>query len=294
MLCTEGLTHLTNRADHVGLINGIQFLEQGPSIHHLLFADDNLFLCKAQADQASTIQLILTTYGELTGQTINLDKSSLSFGNKVDEQLRVNIQGKFGIFSEGGVGSYLGLPECFSGSKVDFLAFIQEKMKARFSGWYAKSLLHGGKEMLLKAVAMALPVYAMSCFKLPKSTCKKLTSAMADYWWNTMENKKKIHWIDRDKLCILKQDGGLGFKDIQLFNHALLAKQVWRLLQFPTCLLALFLKSRYFGCSSFLQAEMGDKHSFAWRNIIHGRALLKEGLQQMVGNGRSLRVWTSQ
>ena len=114
VLCAEGLTYLLNQASDEGRLHGIQFSRDGPAIHHLFFADDSLFLFKADILQCQAFQEILQKYEKATGQVINLAKSSLTFGKNIDPVLKEQIQTTLGILSEGGACTYLGLPECFS------------------------------------------------------------------------------------------------------------------------------------------------------------------------------------
>lgn len=49
------------------------------------------------------------------------------------EQDKANIQAIFGIFIEGGASKYLGLSECFNGSKLDLFAYFKDIMKVGLS-----------------------------------------------------------------------------------------------------------------------------------------------------------------
>ncbi|XP_048596342.1 uncharacterized protein LOC125578099 [Brassica napus] len=150
VLCTEGLIHLMHKAVENGSIHGIQFSEEGPMIHHMLFADDCLLICKASSEQANKLIEILQIYESATGQLINVAKSAITFGVKVKDNIKAEIKQITGIEKEGGTGSYLGLPECFSGSKTEILAYIYDRLRDRLSGWFAKLLSLGERKSLSK------------------------------------------------------------------------------------------------------------------------------------------------
>lgn len=81
-----------------------------------------------------------------------------------------------------------------------------------------------GKETLIKAVAQAIPTYAMSCFDLTKSLCEEISSMICRYWWSQQGGQHKCHWIGWERLTKAKKDGGLGFHDLHIFHMAMLAR----------------------------------------------------------------------
>ena len=81
----------------------------------------------------------------------------------------------------------------------------------------------------------------------------------------------------------------MGFRDMEAFNQALLAKQAWRLLQALGSLYARVLKARYYDHGSILNATCPAGASYTFKSILHDRNLLLDGLIWRVGMGPQSR-----
>ena len=75
-----------------------------------------------------------------------------------------------------------------------------------------------------------------------------------------------------------KHYGGLGFRDIELFNLAPLARQAWRVLMEHNSLCAWILKSKYSPSVDFVQAKLGGSPSQVWRSLLEGGDTLSQGI----------------
>ncbi|CAL9002074.1 unnamed protein product [Prunus brigantina] len=112
-----------------------------------------------------------------------------------------------------------------------------------------------------------------------------------DFWWNGNNGDRKIHWLAWDKLCQPKDLGGLGFRDLYAFNLAMLAKQGWRLIQYPDSLIARVLRAKYFPDKSFLDVPVSDNSSYVWKSICAARKILLQGSRWQVGSGAEIDIW---
>ncbi|KAL9294112.1 putative ribonuclease H domain, reverse transcriptase zinc-binding domain-containing protein [Arabidopsis thaliana] len=135
---------------------------------------------------------------------------------------------------------------------------------------------------MLKSVAMAMPVYAMSCFKLPLGIISEIESLLMNFWWEKTTNHRGIPWIAWKRLQYTKKEGGLGFRDLAKFNDALLAKQVWRIIHYPNSLFARVMKARYFKDVSILDSKASSYQSYGWASLLAGRDVIKKEADNVV------------
>jgi hypothetical protein len=279
LICAEGLSALLQKSSLVGRLKGLQTSRLGPWVSHLFFADDSLLFGKASLDESREFMEILQLYEASSGQQLNREKTAIFFSPNTSPATRKSIQDFWGSSGVQNFDKYLGLPALIGRSKRAIFNGLKERIVSRLQGWKEKFLSKAGREILIKAVAQAIPTYTMNCFRLPKTWCDEVNSLIAQYWWRQNTDKRKIHWLKWDKLCTAKEDGGLGFRNLHMFNTALLSKQCWRLLDNHQSLFFRVFKAKYFPLCSFLDAKLGSAPSFLWRSFLSGRELLLKGIR---------------
>ena len=183
LLCAEGLSTLIHQAARKKLITGISITKGCPKVTHLLFADDSILFCKASLEECHLLRSILMEYEEASGQKVNTDKSSIFFSPNTAQATRDEIFNILGPMQNSRLTKYLGFPSLIGRSKKQVFAILKERIGQKLAGWKGKLLSISGKEILIKAVALAIPTYTMSCFLLPQGLCDDMERMMKNFWW---------------------------------------------------------------------------------------------------------------
>ncbi|KAL0337622.1 UNVERIFIED_CONTAM: hypothetical protein Scaly_2037300 [Sesamum calycinum] len=97
----------------------------------------------------------------------------------------------------------------------------------------------------------------------PTTVCREIEGMMADFIWHNKETRR-VHWLSWDKLCMKKEEGGLGFRKLGAFNLAMLVKQ----------------------------AVAGLGCSFTWRSILSARDLLSARMWWHIRTNQNVQIWT--
>ena len=237
------------------------------------------------------IQALLSIYEEASGKKLNRDKTTLFFSKSTDSEIQDSIKDLLSVLEIKQYEKYLGLPSFVGRKRKASLAFIKERVRKKLQGWKKKILSQARREVLLKAVVQAIPMYSMSCFKLPITLCHEIEAMVSKFWWGQRGTRRHIHWVKWSTMCRPKSLGGMGFQELQKFNDAMLGKQVWRLLQNQDSLFVKFFKTKFFPHGTIFDAKE-NKGSFAWKSILKGRDVIRQGLKWRMGNGSKVRIFS--
>ncbi|MCH92242.1 putative non-LTR retroelement reverse transcriptase [Trifolium medium] len=109
------------------------------------------------------------------------------------------------------------------------------------------------------------------------------------------EEARKIHW---DKVCIDRENGGLGVRRVSEFNLSLFGKWWWRMLVEREGLWFKVLAAKY-GVEDGLILGGGNKASVWWEDLVRvkeGRGHLvgrwfDDNVSRVMGDGESLSFW---
>ncbi|XP_075649758.1 uncharacterized protein LOC142620243 [Castanea sativa] len=193
LFCTEGLHGLITKAANNGDIRGVSICKIGPKLTHLLFADDSLVFCRSTEAECHHLLHILSAYERASGQQVNRAKTNLFFSKSTSHEMQGHIKEALRVEVVQQYDKYPGLPSFVGRNKKASFDNIKQRVWKKLQGWEGNLLSQAGREILIKAVAQALPIYTMSCFKLPIRLCHDIEALIRRFFWRQRGNNRKIN-----------------------------------------------------------------------------------------------------
>lgn len=100
---------------------------------------------------------------------------------------------------------------------------------SRLSSWSAKSLSFAGRLLLIKTVITGITTFWCTMFILPQACVKHINSLCGVFLW---KGDIEEHYAARASWKVVtkpKQEGGLGIKNLSIWNKACCLKLIWLL-----------------------------------------------------------------
>ncbi|GKV26879.1 hypothetical protein SLEP1_g36097 [Rubroshorea leprosula] len=189
ILCMEYLSIKLSNDMAEGKWKGSKAGKRGPTLSHMFFADDLVFVGKATLTNAQYLKDTLDFFCSRSGQMVNNAKSKILFSKNVDQITRDNISQSLGYQQTNELG----------------------------------------KATLVSSVLASIPNYFMQVMWLPSSVHKEIDKISRNFLWGSVVDQRKIHLVDWDTICKPKSHGGLGIRSARNANTVAMSKLNWRI-----------------------------------------------------------------
>ncbi|WMV51732.1 hypothetical protein MTR67_045117 [Solanum verrucosum] len=257
-----------------------------PNINHLSYADDTILFCSGDKGSIIKMMMVLQRYEEVSGQLINMAKSYFYLHEKTPLIFFIRLRKLTGIRQGEFSMTYLGCPVFYGRKKSSYFEDLMRKVARRILSWQNKFLSFGGKFILINHVLQSIPIHLLAALTPPKSVIRKLHQLFAKLFWSATNAEKRKHWVAWEEMCYPVNEGGLGFRSLEVINRAMHAKLWWNFRTSVGSLWSVYIGNKYCKKRHPVLA-VGTGASQAWRSMINGREEVEPYIWWQLKNGNS-------
>ncbi|GAA0144869.1 reverse transcriptase [Lithospermum erythrorhizon] len=250
----------------------------GVRVSSLAFADDVLVFANGSKMALSKVMDFLQHYQRISGQLVNMEKSTYILPNKASTSRSSIVQRATGFRRGEAPFNYLGIP-IYKGKKQCFLfEDLLEKLRGKVESWSSNFLSFGGKITLLQSVLNTIPIYYLQVMQMPAEVYGKIERLFNKFLWDG------IPWCKWSQVCAPYEEGGLNIRSLEDIRNTFLHK-MWVRLREGTSLWSKFMMSKY--CRKYhpKMAPVHPSHSRVWKNLHKVREEAEEHIHWQVGDG---------
>nr|GEU39736.1 hypothetical protein [Tanacetum cinerariifolium] len=168
---------------------------------------------------------------------------------------------------------------------------LVEKAKNRIGDWKNKSLSFAGRLQLCKSVISSMHVFWASVLIIPKGIIYDIHQLIRRFLWCNGELKRgkaKIAW---DDICLPKSEGGLGLRNLKVFNFALMTTHIWNIISSKGSLWVRWIHTYKLRGRTIWDVPVKDEMSWGWRKLLQLRDIMRPFFLVKLGNGNSTSLW---
>lgn len=139
------------------------------------------------------IIVVLQSYEQVSGQLINISKSSYYMHANVSQSLFQEV-GNITGFTRGQFPfTYPGCPMFYIRRRKEFDDDLVKKVKGKLHAWKGKLLSFGGKATLFTSVLQSMQFHLLSVLGPPANILQHLQNIFARFYSNTKEEGMSRH-----------------------------------------------------------------------------------------------------
>ncbi|KAJ4765712.1 RNA-directed DNA polymerase (reverse transcriptase)-related family protein [Rhynchospora pubera] len=285
IISMEILSRMLKSAMDKSMIQGVKVACTSPQVTHAIYADDLVLMGDTDESEVLVFTTLLQQFAMASGLRINPQKSGLWFSRICDRLEITRVKTVWNAKQVEGEEMYLGMMISQAGDLKRNGRMVLDRIRNKLAGWKSHMLSQAGRLVMIKAVLMALPVYAVSLEMFPKRVIREINSLLAKFLWGKTNQDRYLSFIAWHKVCKPLELGGLGIKDLQFFGEALFQNVVWSLMADENKLWIKICKSKYFPVVGFWRARNRTGCGKMWRQVLKLRDRFVDQVQRRLGDG---------